>query len=189
MQLLCRHFRSFIYSFPFITTTTTKLFFGYQQIRHCRINAHSTRRHLSTVFANGVCMYVYIYIYIYIYYFVRGWRQFAFIHRGCINACMRAHRDGALIVTCRVYACLHILWRMLHAGVYGYTLNLPYFMNYILCIYVYIYIFYFRVMAHVATCRVLPYTQHLRNGACCHMPCMVIHSTFWRQTINASCMY
>ena len=56
-------------------------------------------------------------------------------------------------------------------------------------VYICIYIYYFRVMAHVATCRVLLYTQHLRNDACCHMPCMVIHSTFRRQTINALCMY
>ena len=40
-------------------------------------------------------------------------------------------------------------------------------------------------MAHVVTCRVLLYTQHLYNGACRNMPCIAIHTTF----VNGACHY
>ena len=106
---------------------------------------HSTPRRLS-IFSNVCLRMLYLYIYIYIYYFVRGWRQFALIHRGCINACMRAHRDGASS----------------HA-VYCYTHNI--------C-----------VMAHVVTCRVWLYTQHLCNGACRYMP------SVYGDTLNIPCI-
>ena len=200
-------FRSFIYSFPL---PPLNLFFWLPTIRHCRFNMHSTPRRLSIffkcVFTNVQYLYIYIDLFIH-YYFVRGWRQFAFIHRGCINACIvRAHRrDGALMALHAVYCYTHNICVMAHyvvtCRVWLYTQHLcngacrympcmaihstfralmaPKISIFLFWVYLYIYIYiYFRVMAHAVACRVLLYTQHLCNGACRNMPCIAMHTTF-----------
>ena len=77
-----RYHHSTIYS----VYQSTTFFLTYQ------FNANQLRRRVST-FLRTRMVYVCIYVYIYIYHMSHV--DLFIIHRGCINACMRAHRDGA----------------------------------------------------------------------------------------------